>query len=268
MAMVVEIISVGTEILMGNILNTNAQYLAKRLAHLGFDCHFQTVVGDNPARIKSALDVAYSRADAVIMTGGLGPTKDDLTKEMLMEYFGKRPVVDEQVLNFLEERARARGFEKLSDGMKKQAIVPADSLILYNHHGTAPGCVMERDGKICILLPGPPKEMQPMFEECCELYLNGKRDKIFVSIIIKCVSKFDAPISIVGESPVADRLNELLDGVNPTVATYAKEDGCIVRVTAAAKNHDDALKILEPIVAACKERIGEKYIQYVKEDVD
>ena len=127
---------------------------------------------------------------------------------------------------------------------------------------------MERDGKICILLPGPPKEMQPMFEECCELYLNGKRDKIFVSIIIKCVSKFDAPISIVGESPVADRLNELLDGVNPTVATYAKEDGCIVRVTAAAKNYDDTLKILEPIVAACKERIGEKYIQYVKEDVD
>ena len=127
---------------------------------------------------------------------------------------------------------------------------------------------MERDGKICILLPGPPKEMQPMFEECCELYLNGKRNKILVSIIIKCVSKYDAPISIVGESPVADRLAEILDGVNPTVATYAKEDGCIVRVTAAAKNHDDALKILEPIVAACRERIGEEYIQYVKEDVD
>lgn len=266
--MVTEIISVGTEILMGNIVNTNAQYLAKRLAHLGLDCHFQTVVGDNPARIKSALDVAYSRADAVIMTGGLGPTKDDLTKEMLMEYFGKRPVVDEQVLNFLEERSKARGFAKLSDGMKKQAVVPADSLILYNHHGTAPGCVMERDGKVCILLPGPPHEMQPMFEECCELYLNGKSDKILVSIIIKCLSKHDAPISIVGESPVADRLAEILDGVNPTVATYAKEDGCIVRVTAAGKNHEDALKILEPVVAACRERIGEQYINYVKEDVD
>ena len=252
--MVVEIISVGTEILMGNIVNTNAQYLAKRLAHLGFDCHFQTVVGDNPARIKSALDVAYTRADAVIMTGGLGPTKDDLTKEMLIEYFGKRPVVDEQVLNFLEERSRARGF--------------TDSLILYNHHGTAPGCVMERDGKVCILLPGPPHEMEPMFEECCELYLNGKSDKILVSIIIKCVSKNDAPISIVGESPVADRLAELLDGVNPTVATYAKEDGCIVRVTAAAKTHDDALKILQPVVDMCRARIGEQYIRYVKEDVD
>ena len=265
--MVVELVSVGTELLMGNIVNTNAQYLAKRLAHLGLDCHFQTVVGDNPARIKSALDVAYSRADCVIMTGGLGPTKDDLTKEMLMEYFNKKPVVDYKVLNFLEERAKARGFGELSDGMKKQAVVPADSLILYNHHGTAPGCVMERDGKICILLPGVPKEMEPMFEECCELYLNGKSDKIFVSIIIKCVSKFDAPISIVGESPVADRLAELLDGTNPTVATYAKEDGCIVRVTAAAENHDAALEILNPVVDKCKERIGADYIKFIKEDI-
>ena len=168
----------------------------------------------------------------------------------------------------MEERSRARGFTKLSDGMKKQAVVPADSLILYNHHGTAPGCVMERGGKVCILLPGPPHEMQPMFEECCELYLNGRRDKILVSIIIKCISKFDAPVAIVGESPVADRLAELLDGVNPTVATYAKEDGCIVRVTAAAKTHDDALKILQPVVDMCRARIGEQYIRYVKEDVD
>ena len=189
--------------------------------------------------------------------------------EALQEYFGKNPVVDDKVLNFLEERAKSRGFGKLSDGMKKQAIVPSDSLILYNHHGTAPGCVMERDdGKICILLPGPPHEMQPMFEECCEFYLNAKSDKILVSIIIKCLSKDVAPISIVGESPVADRLAEILDGINPTVATYAKEDGCIVRVTAAGKNHDEALKILNPVVKKCRERIGEEYINYIKEDID
>lgn len=266
--MVVEIISVGTELLIGNIVNTNAQYLAKKLARLGFDCHYQTVVGDNPARIRSALDVAYSRADTVIMTGGLGATKDDLTKEILMEYFGKVPVVDAQVLNFLEERAKARGFDKLSDGMKKQAIVPADSLILYNHHGTAPGCVMERDGKACILLPGVPKEMEPMFEECCEFYLNAKSDKVIVSIIIKCVSKFDAPISIVGESQIADRLAELLDGANPTVATYAKEDGCIVRVTASSKTHEEAIEMLNPFVIKCCQRIGKQYIQYIKEDID
>ena len=265
--MIVEIISVGTEILMGNIVNTNAQYLAKRLTHLGLDCHYQTVVGDNPARIKSALDVAYSRADAVIMTGGLGPTKDDLTKEMLMEYFDKAPVVDEKVLSFLEEHLKARGFKEMSEGLRKQAVVPADSLILYNHHGTAPGCVMERDGKICILLPGPPHEMQPMFEECCELYLNAKSDKVLVSMIIRCLSKYDAPISIVGESPVADRLAEILDGANPTVATYAKEDGCIVRVTAASKTHEEALELLKPVVEKCRERIGEQYIKFVKEDI-
>ena len=150
--------------------------------------------------------------------------------------------------------------------MRKQAVVPADSLILYNNHGTAPGCVMERDGKSCILLPGVPVEMKFMFEDCCSLYLNAKSDKIFVSMIIKCVSKNDAPIAIVGESPVADRLNELLDGTNPTVATYAKEDGCIVRITAAAKNHEAALAMLNPVVEKCRERIGEQYIQYVKED--
>lgn len=264
--MIVEIISVGTELLLGNIVNTNAQYLAKKLAHMGLDCHYQTVVGDNPARIKAALDIAYSRADAVIMTGGLGPTKDDLTKEMLMEYFDKTPVVDAKISKILKERAKVRGFNKLSEGMKKQAIVPSGSLILYNNNGTAPGCVMERDGKICILLPGPPYEMQPMFADCCRLYLNAKSDKVLISVIIKCVSKDDAPISIVGESPIADRLDELLDGSNPTVATYAKEDGCIVRVTATGKTHDAVLKILNPVVIECCERIGKQYISYIKED--
>ena len=106
-----------------------------------------------------------------------------------------------------------------------------------------------------------------MFEECCELYLNAKSDKVLVSIIIKCLSKYAAPISIVGESPIADRLAELLDGVNPTVATYAKEDGCIVRVTAAGKTYDDATELLQPVVEKCRERIGEAFIKFIREDV-
>lgn len=266
--MVVEIISVGTELLMGDIVNTNAQYLASRLAHLGFDSYYQTVVGDNPGRIRAALDIAYGRADMVIMTGGLGPTKDDLTKEMLMDYFGKKPVLDEKALANLEERRKRNRIPGLGESMRKQAMVPADSLILYNHHGTAPGCVMERpDGKVCILLPGPPKEMKPMFEECCDIYLKHRSDKVIVSFHIKLLDRNSAPISIVGEAPVADRLAELLDSRNPTVATYAKEDGCLVRVTASAATREEAIALLEPVLTECRRRIMEPYIRYVEEDV-
>lgn len=265
--MIVEIISVGTEILMGNIVNTNAQYIASRLAHLGLDSYYQTVVGDNPERIRGVLDVAFSRSDAVILTGGLGPTKDDLTKEMLMEYFGKRPVLDEKALAMLQERLNRNGHRALTPSLKKQAIVPEGCLILYNYHGTAPGCVMERaDGKACVLLPGPPKEMQPMFEQAAEAYLAGKSDKVLVSLNVKVVSREEAPLGIVGESPVADRLGSLLDSHNPTVATYAKEDGCLVRVTASGKSREEALSLAESMAERCKAAIGAEYVRYIKED--
>lgn len=266
--MVVEIISVGTEILMGNIVNTNAQYIASRLAHLGLDSYYQTVVGDNPERLKGVLDVAFSRSDAVIMSGGLGPTRDDLTKEMLMEYFGKETYVDEKVIEAMEERLRKRGeIQELSESMRKQAVVPRDSLILYNHHGTAPGCVMEReDGKVCILLPGPPGEMKPMFEECCELYLKARSDKVFVSLNVKLLGRDEASLAMVGESPVADKLGDLLDSKNPTVATYAKEDGCLIRVTAAAPTHEEAMALARPMAEKCRAIIGAQYVRYIEED--
>ena len=264
--MTAELISVGTEILLGNILNTNAQYLGKRLADLGIDVYFQTVVGDNAERIKSALDIAYSRADMVILTGGLGPTKDDMTKEMLISYFGKEQVFDEKAYEMLVERLKAAGFTEMSEGLKKQAFVPSDSLILYNHNGTAPGCVMEQNGKVCILLPGPPKEMQPMFEECCEVYLNKISDKVFVSMNIKMLDFDHAPVTIVGESPVADALGDLLDSPNPTVATYAKDDGCLIRVTASAATREEALKMLEPMVEKCRTVLKDEFINYIAED--
>ena len=265
--MVVELISVGTEILMGNIVNTNAQYLANHLAHMGLCCYYQTVVGDNPDRIKAALDIAYSRADMVIMTGGLGPTKDDLTKEMLMEYFNKEAVLDSTEFDMLKKNLEKRGISDIGDSQKKQAMVPKDSIILYNHNGTAPGCIMENNGKYVILLPGPPKEMKPMFEDYCIDYLKQHSNQIFVSINIKVLSRNEAPLAIVGECPVADRLGQLLDNQNPTVATYAKDDGCLVRVTAAAANHEEALKMLEPMIEKCKKAIGEEYIKYIKEDI-
>ena len=171
--MIVEIISVGTELLMGSIVNTNAQHIAKKLTHMGLDAYYQTVVGDNPERLRSALDIAYTRADCVITTGGLGPTKDDLTKEMLIAYFGCVPVEDAETLRRLEERAAKRGVP-LSDSMRKQATVPSGAIVLRNDHGTAPGVIIEKDGRACIMLPGPPKEMVPMFETACDVFLRGK----------------------------------------------------------------------------------------------
>jgi nicotinamide-nucleotide amidase len=264
--MTAELISVGTEILLGNIVNTNAQYLAKRLADLGIEVYYQTVVGDNPERIESALDIAYSRAQLVILTGGLGPTKDDLTKEMLISYFGKKPVLDETALDMLDKRLKALGFTEMSEGLRKQAIVPSDSTILYNHNGTAPSCIMEQDGKVCILLPGPPKEMKPMFEECCERYLNGVSGRVFVSVNIKMLDFEHAPVTIVGEAPCSDRLGELLDGENPTVATYAKDDGCLIRVTASGKTREEAEELLAPVVEKCRAALKEDYIASVTEE--
>lgn len=264
--MTAELISVGTEILLGNIVNTNAQYLAKRLANLGIEVHYQTVVGDNPLRIKSALDVAYSRAEMVILTGGLGPTKDDLTKEMLISYFGKEPVLDLKAYEMLEQHLKELDIP-MSEGLRKQAIVPDDSTILYNHNGTAPGCIMEQDGKVCILLPGPPKEMKPMFEECCEVYLNGISGRIFVSINIKMLDFDHAPVAMVGESPVADALGDLLDSENPTVATYAKDDGCLIRITASAATREEALELVNPMVEKCRVILKDEYINYIREDI-
>ena len=263
--MVAERISVGTEILLGNIVNTNAQYLSKRLAALGIDVHYQTVVGDNSDRIRNTLDVAFSRGDTVIMTGGLGPTKDDMTKEMLISYFHKKPVLDEKALAALEKRLKLLDVE-MTDHHKKQAIVPDDSIVLINHNGTAPGLIMEDEGKTAILLPGPPKEMKPMFEEYVADYLAKRSGRVFVSMNIKMVDFDHAPVRIVGEGPVAERLDPIIDQANPTVATYAKDDGCLIRVTASAPTKEEARALLKPTVEKCCALLGEQYIRSIKED--
>jgi len=262
--MVVEIVSVGTELLMGSILNTNAQHIARRLAHMGLDAYYQTVVGDNPERLRAALDIAYTRADCVITTGGLGPTKDDLTKEMMISYFGCTPVEDPEALRRLEERAARRG-TPLSTSMRKQATVPSGAIVLQNDNGTAPGVIIERDDRACIMLPGPPKEMKPMFDTACDVFLRGKSDKVFVTVNLKLYTMAEKGLPV-GESPVADRLGKLVDGENPTAATYAKEDGVLVRVTASAPTPDEARVLLAPVVAAAREAIGEEYIKYTEED--
>lgn len=263
--MVAEIISVGTELLLGNIVNTNAQYLAGRLAELGFDLYYQTVVGDNTDHLKAALDVAYSRAELVILTGGLGPTKDDLTKEMLVSYFHKTLVFHQDVFDNVVKQVHAFGATQITENHRKQAMVPADSLILTNEYGTAPGCVMQYEGKTAVLLPGPPREMKPMFEQCVERFLYQLVEKSIASVCIRLKTKEEAPADRVGEAPVAQKLDDLLDGENPTVATYAQPQGVLIRVTASAPTHADALVIARITAENCRNRIGNDVIQEITE---
>ena len=161
--MTVELISVGTEILLGNIINTNAAWLAGQCAALGLSCYYQSTVGDNAARLCEALKTALGRSDAVILSGGLGPTTDDLTKETAADVMGMPLVEDPRSLERIEAYFRIRGLE-MTENNKKQALVPAGAVVLDNDNGTAPGLILEKGEKRVILLPGPPNELIPMFQ--------------------------------------------------------------------------------------------------------
>lgn len=159
-----EIIAIGTEILLGDIINSNAQYLAQELAALGIDMYYQQVVGDNEIRIMHAFDEAYSRSDIIITTGGLGPTDDDITKEVAAKYFNKKLIQDENSIKKIRDYFKFRE-RAMTQNNLKQGLIPEGATVINNNNGTAPGVIIEDDNKIMIILPGPPKEMKPMFEE-------------------------------------------------------------------------------------------------------
>ena len=244
-----EIIAVGTEILLGDILNTNAQYLSKELAQLGIEVYFQTVVGDNPQRLKDSIFHAFSRADIIITTGGLGPTEDDLTKETAAAYFEEELVLDEkafaQIKAFFDRIGRT-----MTENNKKQAMVPkSHSTVLYNENGTAPGIIIEKNGKMIVMLPGPPKETVPMFENQVKPYLLQKQEYTFVSEILRVAS--------IGESAMETMVKDLIDKqTNPTIAPYAKDGESILRITAKAKSEKEAKALIAPVKAALRERLG------------
>jgi nicotinamide-nucleotide amidase len=243
-----EILAVGTEILLGDIVNTNAQYIAKRLADLGIAVYHQSVVGDNRERLLEAYTLAFSRADLVITTGGLGPTKDDLTKEVTFEYFGKESVVHEVSLRTIE------GYFKdmkrtMVESNRKQAYFPVDSVILPNNNGTAPGCIIEDNGKIVALLPGPPREMKPMFEESVVPYLKRFAQGVLVSKVLRVVG--------VGESTAEEMIEDIMDNqTNPTVAPYAKDGEMIFRITAKANTNEEGMRLIEPMEKLIRSRLG------------
>lgn len=244
-----EILAVGTEILLGNIVNTNAQYIANRLAQLGIEVYHQSVVGDNEERLRQAYDLAFERAELVITTGGLGPTKDDLTKEVAFDYFGKRPILHERVLKDIEGF-----FEKLHMAMgennKKQAYFPKDAIIMPNNNGTAPGCIIEENNKILAVLPGPPREMKAMFEESVVPYLKTLSKDMLYSKVLRVLG--------VGESSAEALISDIIENqTNPTIAPYAKEGEMIFRITAKAKTEEEAKELIKPMENKVRDILGD-----------
>lgn len=240
----------GTEILLGDIVNTNAVYIARELASMGISVYHQTVVGDNPERLKTALDEAFARADLVIMTGGLGPTYDDLTKETAGAFFGRKMYMDEHSLKRIENVFAKRKWT-MTENNKKQAMMPEGAIIFDNENGTAPGLALEGDGKIAVLMPGPPFEMKPMFELSVRPYLMKFCDSVLVSHTINIFG--------MGESRVEDTLRDMmLAGTNPTIAPYAKAGEVQLRVTASGKDEEEANEIAKPAIEKICEILGDK----------
>lgn len=238
-----EILCIGTELLLGDIVNTNAAYLSQKLASLGIGVYRQTVVGDNPERLKSALAEALSRADLVVTSGGLGPTYDDLTKETVAEYFGKEMHMDESVLSEIERYFTLRhgNLCRMTANNRKQALVPDGATVLKNPNGTAPGIAIEGEGKTVIMLPGPPREFEPMVENEVLPYLSARRGEVFFSRNVHIMG--------MGESAVENELKELMEtSVNPTVAPYAKDGECRLRITARAADEASAAAMCDAVV--------------------
>ena len=251
--MITEFISVGTEILLGNIVNTNSAYLSEKCALLGLSVYYQTVVGDNEERMKETIRTALDRSDVVILTGGLGPTEDDLTKEVTAQVMGLPLVEDAHSRNRIEQYMKQ--YEKndakrrITANNYKQALVPEGALVLDNDNGTAPGLIIEKDGKTAILLPGPPNEMKPMFEEQVYPYLRKKQPEIIYSQMVK--------ICGIGESQVAEEIQDLIQSqTNPTIAPYAKTGEVHLRITAKGESEKACQKMIKPVVRELKNRFG------------
>ena len=256
--MVVELISVGTELLLGNIVNTNTQFLAEKCALLGLTMYHQVTVGDNHDRLAEVIRTALKRSDVIILTGGLGPTEDDLTKEVCAEVMGFPLVEDTHTHERIEEYFRNNIYKVIPDNNWKQAIVPAGCIVLDNDNGTAPVLILEKYGKSAILLPGPPNELYPLFMNQVYPYLQKLQPEVIRSQMVK--------ICGVGESQVEDKILDLIDKQqNPTIATYAKTGEVHIRVTAKAATEEDAKKLVKPVVKEIKNRFGD-YVYSTKEE--
>ena len=243
-----EIISVGTELLLGHVTNTDARDVSELLSKIGINVLYHTVVGDNPERLRQCVETAKSRADIIITTGGLGPTCDDLTKQILAEAFGLRLVENKAEREGLYDYIRYG--KKFTDNNFTQAMLPEGCTVFHNNCGTAPGCGFEKDGKIVVMIPGPPKECNAMFRESALPYLRKLSEELIVSHSVRIFG--------LGESSVDDIFAEEMNRMtNPTMAPYAKECDCLLQITAKAKSVDEAEKMIAPVMEHVMQRLGD-----------
>ena len=247
-----ELIAVGTELLLGNIANTDAQMISQGLSQLGINVYYHTVVGDNPQRVRQAVDIARGRADILITTGGLGPTCDDLTKVAVAQAFGKELVYHEPSAQRIRERFAARG-TPVTENNFQQAMVPEGCTVLDNDWGTAPGVAFVSGGTHVLMLPGPPRECEKMFRHRALPYLQKLSDGVIASRTVKTFG--------IGESAAEALLRDLMNALhNPTLAPYAKPTGTELRITAHAPTREEALRLIAPVEEQVKAILGDKVI--------
>ena len=256
-----EILCVGTELLLGEVVNTNAAYISRELAYLGISVYHTAVVGDNAERLEGAIRDALSRADLLVMSGGLGPTYDDITKETVARVLGLPMVRDEAILEYIKEFFVSYG-RPMPENNEKQADIPKGAIALHNRFGTAPGIFIEKDDKVVVLLPGPPFELRPMFEEHVAPLLGERRDKVLVSHNIHIMG--------MGESEVETHLLDLMqNSVNPSIAPYAKEGEMRLRVSALADNEKQGDRMcLEMIKKVMETPVGKYVYAFDAENIE
>lgn len=255
----VELISVGTELLLGDITNTNARYLSQKMAELGFNVYYQTSVGDNPSRLKKAFKSAFERADIVLFTGGLGPTKDDLTKETIFQMLGLTPQLHQKSFESIKAYFQKMGKEPTVQN-EKQAMFPKGATIFPNDVGTAPGCALESTDKIIVFLPGPPSEMKTMFETYVWDYLKKFTNDTIVSKTLK--------VTGIGESALEPLIESFLEKQNPTCAIYAKEAMVEIRITAKAETKEEAEQEIEKVATDLRVVLGDFLFSENKETLE
>ena len=253
------IVAVGTELLFGQVVNTNAAYISEQLQLLGVSVLYHFTVGDNPKRLKETLARAADESDVVITTGGLGPTQDDLTKELIAELAGRALVRDEEAYRRLDEIMRGYGRQNYTENNLKQALLPEGAEAFYNEAGTAPGFALENGGNTFIALPGPPREMKDMMQRSVIPYLAKKSDAVIFSRMLRFYG--------VGESALETALLPIIDGqTDPTAATYAKDGECAVRISSMRRTKEEAKAAVDAAAGRAEELAGQ-YL-YSKDDMD